>query len=332
MKKHLIIFFFTLTGFIVSAESQPKRERIEIAKVQINNLELLYTQTIKKAKNDTSYMVTITMTDVNPITSKQPDFGGNKREFWFFSKKTFDAIQENFKKALLIIDSKSNTSFRGGNSSMDLDTEYDKENDRHRVKMTWKAVGSLQSRYTYMYIQDLYKITEWLSTIDFGKTALLAATQPLLKTSLNDAVAKAPTIEKQYKIDQEQGAGNGTELAKITGRWYNLMMRNEYKNGGFESGSTGDYEPIRILENGTWSYYSKKGKLTIEPFTVMDVVRWKMNKEIPKWKLIFHDFSNGDGEGYFTTDLLGNPVYVVVKFNIYSPKEGVCIWTQYRKS
>jgi hypothetical protein len=57
-----------------------------------------------------------------------------------------------------------------------------------------------------------------------------------------------------------------------------------------------------------------------------------MTKEIPKWKLIFHDFSNGDGVGYFTTDAIGNAVYVIVKFKIYSPREGYSIWTQYRKS
>lgn len=332
MNKCLMLSLLVFNAQICIAQNQPKKERKEIAITQISNLELSYTQTIKRAKPDTSYMVTITMTDVNPITSKALSLGGNKREFWFFSKKTFDAIQENFKKALNILDNKNNISYRGGNSSMDLDTEFDKENNRPRVKMTWKAVGSLESRYTYLYMEDLHKIIAWCSTIDFGSTVLMTAQAPQLKTSLNDEVVKSPTIEKQYKADQTQGGGNSVQLAKITGKWYNLMMRNEYKNGGVESGSTGDYEPIRILDNGTWSYYSKRGKLTIEPFTVRDILEWKMKKDIPQWKLTFHDFSNGDGEGYFTTDALGNAVYVVVKFKIYSPKEGYSLWTQYRRS
>ncbi len=332
MKMILFLLWLPLLSIQAQGQKQPKRERTELSITKIQNLELSYTQTIKKLKSDTTYMVTITMTDVNPITSRSLTLGGNKREFWFFSKKSFDAIQESFKKAISIIDKKSNTAFRGGDSSMDLDTEFDRINNRHRVKMTWKALGTLESRYTYLYLEDLYKIIEWCSTINFGKTELLSARPPVLQTRLTEEVAKSPSIENQYKADAEQAGGNNTQLAKITGKWYNLMMQNEFKNGGIESGSTGDYEPIRILENGTWSYYSKGGKLTIEPFTLADVGRWKMKKEIPQWKLIFHDFSNGDGEGYFTTDALGNPVYVVVKFRIYSPSEGVSIWTQYRKN
>lgn len=114
---------------------------------------------------------------------------------------------------------------------MDLDTEFDKINNRHRVKMNWKALGTLESRYTYLHLEDLYKIIEWCSTINFGKTELLSARPPVLQTKLTEEVAKSPSIENQFKADA-----------------------------------------------------------------------------------------------------LGNPVYVVVKFRIYSSSEGVSIWTQYRKN
>jgi|GEM_PF-705786 len=129
-----------------------------------------------------------------------------------------------------------------------------------------------------------------------------------------------------------QSASNTQVLTSILGKWYNLSMRNDYLNGGYENGSTGDYEPIKINEDGTWSYYGKKRNLTIIPFTESDVKTWQMKSNYPKWKLIFQDFSNGEGIGYISEDGKGQPLYLVVKFKIYSPKEGTSTWIQYRKS
>ena len=313
-------------------QAQKKREFITIANTAISNLTFSYEQIIKKAKNDTSYLVSIVMTDVHPVTSKLLSFGGKTREFSFFTEKSLNTYQEQLKKALIAIDTKSKKPFLASGNNASLETEFDKENNRYRLKMTWNTMGTMESRYTYLYLEDVYKMIEWISTINFGKTDLLPVTSPAISTKLTDEIALAPPIEKQYKSESQQSGSNSTELAKITGKWYNLVIRNEFKNGGIESGSTGDYEPIRINLDGTWSYYGKRGKISIVPFSTLDVLEWKMTKEIPKWKLVFHDFSNGDGVGYFTTDAIGNAVYVIVKFKIYSPREGYSIWTQYRKS
>lgn len=120
-------------------------------------------------------------------------------------------------------------------------------------------------------------------------------------------------------------------ITTIEGKWYNLSIRNEYLNGGIESGSTGDSEPIRINEDGTWSYYGKKRMLTVTPFTNLDAQQWNIKSNIPIWKITLQDFSNGDGNGYITTNEKGEPLYLVVKFKIYTPKEGHSIWIQYRK-
>ena|GEM_PF-1099417 len=312
--------------------SQARREMNTIRLISVSNLTLSYDQTIKKSKADTTYRITVEMTDVHPVTSKLLAFGGKTRSFYFFTEKTFYAYYEQLKKALTAIDTKSKKPFIGGNGSTTLETEFDKENNKYRLKLTWNKMGTMESRYTYLYLEELYRVVEWLSTINFGTTELLPITSPQINTKLTDEIALAPSIEKQYQSESQQSGSSSTELAKITGKWYNLAIRNEFKNGGIESGSTGDYEPIRINLDGTWSYFGKKGKLSIVPFSTLDVLQWKMSKEIPKWKLIFHDFSNGDGVGYFTTDAIGNAVYVIVKFKIYSPREGYSIWTQYRKS
>ena len=321
-----------LLQHVTTLDAQKRREFTTIANATVSNLNLSYEQIIKKTKGDTSYLVTIVMTDVHPVTSKLLAFGGKTREFSFFTEKSLNTYQDQLKKALIAIDTKSKKPFLAGGNNASLETEFDKENNRHRLKLTWNTMGTLESRYTYLYLEDVYKMIEWISTINFGKPDLLPVTSPVISTKLTDEIALAPSIEKQYKSESQQGGSNSTQLAKITGKWYNLVIRNEFKNGGIESGSTGDYEPIRINEDGTWSYYGKKGKISIVPFSPLDVLEWKMTKEIPKWKLIFQDFSNGDGVGYFTTDAIGNAVYVVVKFKIYSPREGYSIWTQYRKS
>ena len=332
MKKLTIFILVLMTGFSPLFSIAQKKELNELQTAKISNLELSYFQKIKKNKADTSYFVTVVITDVHPITSKLLTFGGKTREFSFGNEKDFYNYQNQLKQALASIDSKSKSSFRGSGANTTLETEFDKENNRHRLKLTWNTIGTLEGRYTYLYLQDLYKMVEWFSTINFGKEKALPPTSPQILTSLTEEIALAPSIEKQYKSDVLQGGTNNGQLTTITGKWYNLMMRNEFKNGGVESGTTGDYEPIKISGDGTWSYYGKRGKISIVPFTITDVLEWKMNKEIPKWKLIFQDFSNGDGVGYFTTDAVGNAVYVVVKFKIYSPREGYSIWTQYRKS
>lgn len=120
-------------------------------------------------------------------------------------------------------------------------------------------------------------------------------------------------------------------ITEIEGKWYNLSIRNEYLNGGYETGSTGDAEPIKINEDGTWTYYGKKRTLNIAPFTNLDAEQWNIKSNIPPWKITLQDFSNGDGNGYITTDEKGDPLYLVVKFKIYTPKEGYSIWIQYRR-
>lgn len=129
-----------------------------------------------------------------------------------------------------------------------------------------------------------------------------------------------------------QTASNTEVLSSIQGKWYNLSIRNDYLNGGYENGSTGDYEPIKINDDGTWSYYGKKRNLLIVPFTENDLKMWQMKSKFPKWKLIFEEFSNGDGIGYISEDAKGQPLYLVVKFKIYSPREGSSTWVQYRKN
>lgn len=81
MKMILFLLWLPLLSIHAQGQKQPKRERTELSITKIQNLELSYTQTIKKSKSDTTYMVTITMTDVNPITSRSLTLGGNKKEF-----------------------------------------------------------------------------------------------------------------------------------------------------------------------------------------------------------------------------------------------------------
>ena len=71
---------------------QPRKEVITLSNSTISNLALSYDQIIKKTKADTSYLVTIELTDVHPITSKRLAFGGNKRSFYFFTDKTIRAL------------------------------------------------------------------------------------------------------------------------------------------------------------------------------------------------------------------------------------------------
>lgn len=315
--------------------AQPRRINNELTVAEIQNIKLEYIQQIRTAKKDTSYFAIITITDVNPVTVNTINPLGNKREINLLTEKDFITFKSSIDKAITTIDTKDKKGFSGGRyNEYTIETQFDATNNRFRAKLTRDPIGIYEGKFTYLYLEDLCKISSWLSTIDMEKSTLLPMRNPVIQTDLNSEAAKAPPIAKQYQQEVKAGSSgtNKEQLVKIVGKWYNQVLRNDYKNGGYESGSTGDYEPVRINEDGTWLYYGKRGKLSITPFTTADALKWKMTKEIPKWKLTFHDFSNGDGEGYFTVDPAGNPIHVVIKFKIYEPREGYCTWTQYRRS
>jgi len=123
------------------------------------------------------------------------------------------------------------------------------------------------------------------------------------------------------------------DIEALAGKWANLMSRNDYPDGSYESGVTGDYEPVKLYSDTTWSYYSKRGKMRFEPFTKEDsrLFNIESGKE-PPFKVILEDFSNGNGVGYFTfNEATGIPERLIIRFNIYYPKEGYATWTQYKK-
>jgi hypothetical protein len=123
------------------------------------------------------------------------------------------------------------------------------------------------------------------------------------------------------------------DLQSLVGKWANLVSRNDYPDGSNESGVTGDYEPVKIYEDSTWSYYSKRGKIRFEPFTKEDAITFGFQlDQTPNVKIILSDFSNGDGVGYVGyNEQTGIPERLIIRFKIYYPREGWATWTQYKK-
>ena len=327
-----------LLGFILIAEAQ--REQHNIAEHRSGELMMRYVRVIRVKKLDTTFYLSLIFKDRSVKLPLNKDPSQGQREIVISKKEKFELFTGGLKKAWGVMVQSPEDKLQWEDLAQGLATGQDSNGPYLSIKVNG-IYNMYPDSFLRLGVEDLSDMMAWLSSIRWGSDTLgdeVRPEKPAIPAKASPTTSEVNNDQNQQLPDKApQTIFNTTSKSvsnkiSIDGKWFNLVSRNDYPDGSFENGVTGDYEPIKIESDGTWSYYGKRRNYKLSDFTAKDAADWGMKSDLPKYKIILEDFSNGPGIGYIRLNpQTGEPERLVIQFKIYSPKEGTATWTQYRK-